>query len=163
MQRLFVALSAFILAACQSAVPVSAPAFSKEQIEIFQQNGFEQVGDSWQLGINDKLLFPTDESELRQEQALIIERLTRALLGVGVRGARVVGHTDSTGSESYNDTLSEKRALSVKDAMAKAGMAPEAIEARGLGARQPVESNDTEEGRQENRRVVVIVTSLDVS
>ncbi len=161
MRRFLLALTALVLAACQSVGPTTG--FSKQQIAVLEQNGFEKVGDDWELGLNDRLLFPTDQSQLGEEQAQVIDRLTRALTGVGVRGARVIGHTDSTGSEDYNDKLSMERATAVRAAMIRSGMDEAAVVAEGVGARQPVEPNSTAQGRRENRRVVVRVSSFHVS
>jgi OOP family OmpA-OmpF porin len=69
----------------------------------------------------------------------------------------VEGHTDSLGSEAYNQRLSERRAQSVRDALIDAGVAPSRIATVGFGESKPIASNDTEEGRQENRRVDMIL------
>lgn len=70
----------------------------------------------------------------------------------------VEGHTDSVGSEEYNQTLSEKRANSVRDYLIQQGVASTTITARGFGESQPVVSNDTAAGRQQNRRVEMVVS-----
>jgi outer membrane protein OmpA-like peptidoglycan-associated protein len=67
----------------------------------------------------------------------------------------VYGHTDSTGSESYNQDLSERRAISVADFLTRDGVQSARIGTRGFGETQPVASNDTEEGRAQNRRVEI--------
>lgn len=158
MQRLFMIFAFLVLAACQS---VPAPGgFTPQQVAVLEENGFEKVGDNWELGLADRLLFPSDESELGETQAAIVTRLTTSLLGIGVNGARVVGHTDSTGTDSHNAALSLARALAVKGAMVRAGMPETGIREEGAGAHWPVESNATAAGRQENRRVVIIVSSL---
>jgi len=66
---------------------------------------------------------------------------------------QVQGHTDSIGGEAVNQSLSEARANSVKDALARLGVAPGRMTARGFGATQPVADNGTEEGRARNRRI----------
>ncbi len=67
----------------------------------------------------------------------------------------VAGHTDSAGSEGYNQGLSERRAASVHDYLVGAGIAEERLSSRGYGESQPIADNDTDEGRAENRRVVL--------
>ncbi len=67
----------------------------------------------------------------------------------------VEGYTDSVGSESYNQRLSERRAEAVRDYMMSLGIAAERIETRGHGEANPVASNDTAEGRAQNRRVII--------
>ena len=113
--------------------------------------------------MNDRLLFPTDGSLLGQQQVIVITELSHALLNVGIHGATVTGHTDSTGPEDYNKTLSLQRAQAVKAGMVAAGMSGDDIRTDGAGELEPIESNATIEGRQENRRVVIRVRSFDAT
>ena len=69
----------------------------------------------------------------------------------------MIGHTDSKGSESYNQGLSERRAQAVTALLVAAGVDASIIDTSGMGETQPVASNDTEEGRARNRRVEVHV------
>ena len=69
----------------------------------------------------------------------------------------VVGHTDSVGTEEYNQQLSLRRANAVKDYMVSEGIDPGIIDVKGMGEAEPVASNDTAEGRTENRRVEISV------
>jgi len=71
---------------------------------------------------------------------------------------QVEGHTDSVGSDQFNQVLSEQRAASVRDFLVEQGVAAGSVSARGFGKTQPVASNDTPEGRQRNRRVELVVT-----
>jgi len=70
----------------------------------------------------------------------------------------VEGHTDSVGGDDYNQQLSEKRAGAVRDYLVQQGIAGDGIVARGLGKTQPVATNDTPEGRQQNRRVELVLS-----
>jgi outer membrane protein OmpA-like peptidoglycan-associated protein len=70
----------------------------------------------------------------------------------------VEGHTDSVGSDEYNQELSEHRAQSVREYFVQQGIASGAIEARGFGKTEPIASNDTAEGRQQNRRVELVLS-----
>lgn len=70
----------------------------------------------------------------------------------------VEGHTDSVGSDQYNQDLSEHRAQSVRDYFVQQGIAAGAIDARGFGKTDPIASNDTAEGRQQNRRVELVLS-----
>jgi len=65
----------------------------------------------------------------------------------------ISGHTDSKGSDEYNEKLSKARAGSVRDYMVNKGVMPDRIVAKGYGESVPVDTNDTDEGRQQNRRV----------
>ena len=68
----------------------------------------------------------------------------------------VEGHTDSVGSVAYNQTLSERRATTVRDYLVSQGIDASRITTRGFGKSKPIASNDTAEGRAENRRVEII-------
>ena len=70
---------------------------------------------------------------------------------------QIEGHTDSVGSDEFNQTLSERRAGSVRDFLADQGVPASSITARGFGKTQPAAANDTAEGRQRNRRVELVV------
>ena len=70
---------------------------------------------------------------------------------------RIEGHTDSTGSDEYNQRLSERRAGSVKDFLAGHGIAMDRMVAVGYGENRPVEDNSTKDGRQKNRRVEIVI------
>ena len=71
---------------------------------------------------------------------------------------QVEGHTDSVGTDDYNQQLSEKRAGAVRDYLVQQSISADAIEARGFGKTEPVASNDTPEGRQQNRRVEMVIS-----
>lgn len=70
---------------------------------------------------------------------------------------RIVGHTDSTGSDAINNPLSVDRAQSVRDYLAGRGVAPARVETTGRGAREPVADNNTDAGRAQNRRVEIFL------
>lgn len=73
------------------------------------------------------------------------------------RPVRVEGHTDSIASEAYNQTLSERRAEAVADWLAAHGVDRQRLRTVGWGESRPVATNDTPSGRQQNRRVEVII------
>ncbi len=149
-----------LLAACQT-IP-AVPRFSQAQVAVLQQEGFKPAGETWELGIEDRVLFAVNESALQPESIAIIDRLAKTLAGIGLGGAMIEGHTDSSGSSEYNQALSLRRAAAVKAAMVTAGMPEAGVRVIGLGETDPIESNDTPEGRAQNRRVVVIVAPSDL-
>lgn len=159
MRKLMLGIMVLALAACQT-VP-DKPAFNARQIAAMQQEGFKPVGENYELGISDRVLFEVNQSELLPETAESIVRVARVLVGVGISGATVEGHTDSTGAAEYNAALSMRRAEAVKTRLASGGLNPAAIRAEGLGEADPIDSNDTAEGRAQNRRVVIVVTPAD--
>jgi len=70
----------------------------------------------------------------------------------------VEGHTDSIGSEEFNQRLSEQRAATVREYLVGQGLASESVTATGFGKTMPVATNDTASGRQKNRRVELVVS-----
>ncbi|WP_370526495.1 OmpA family protein [Pantoea sp. Ap-967] len=82
-----------------------------------------------------------------------LQSLLPRLNGLGVNKIKVVGHTDSVGSDAYNQKLSERRAASVAEYLISQGLAPQKVTSEGHGESEPVADNDTEEGRAHNRRV----------
>jgi outer membrane protein OmpA-like peptidoglycan-associated protein len=159
MRSTFALAALALLAACQTTP--KKPTFSKAQVALMVAEGFKPVGENYELGISDKVLFAVDQSELVPENSAVVERLAKVLSGVGIHGALVEGHTDSTGSDQYNQALSERRAVTVKGALGRGGLNEASLRAQGLGESDPIETNDSEEGRAQNRRVVVVVTPLD--
>lgn len=101
----------------------------------------------------DGVTFETASADLTVEARVILDEVAAALVSNDDVRVRVNGHTDSTGSRAYNLTLSQNRADSVVAYLASRGVAVGRMEARGFGPDQPVATNDTAEGRQENRRV----------
>lgn len=159
LRRSFRALSflfvAAALAACQS---VPAPTgFNAVQIAALKAEGFVETDAGWALTLPERLLFATDESDLKPEQIEAIAKIAGRLSAVGITSARVEGHTDSVGSSAYNLKLSQARAQAVAVPMQANGMALTPDQVIGRGEALPLSSNDTAEGRQDNRRVVVIV------
>lgn len=161
MRKMVVLMLIVALAACQT-VPKKL-AFSKVQIATLTELGFKPTGENFELGLDDRVLFAVDKSELNPEANAVLSRLATTLLKVGIHGAGVVGHTDSTGSDDYNLVLSQRRAAAVKAGLVAVGMDPAEIRDQGVGETQPIASNDTEEGRQQNRRVAIVVTPLDAN
>ena len=85
-------------------------------------------------------------------------RLSAVLKQYPDKQIAVEGHTDATVSDSYNQKLSEDRAAAVRAALVQGGVDPGSITSKGLGETTPVATNDTPAGRQQNRRVEVIIT-----
>jgi outer membrane protein OmpA-like peptidoglycan-associated protein len=82
------------------------------------------------------------------------------LAATGLNHARMDGHTDNYGEDSYNEALSLKRANAVADTWAKGANIPRSnLTTRGLGKKYPVASNSTSQGRAENRRVAVVIST----
>lgn len=103
--------------------------------------------------MQDALLFDFGKSELRPEAAPALEKLALVLQKNPTLHFEIGGHTDNIGNEASNQTLSEQRALTVYKALIVKNVAPEQLAWKGYGKTQPNAPNDTDEGRQKNRRV----------
>jgi OOP family OmpA-OmpF porin len=105
----------------------------------------------------DGVHFDFDKATLKPEAKVVLNEAA-ALLNKHERVVvEVAGHTDSIGSEAYNQGLSERRANAVQDYLVSKGVRASRLTAKGYGESMPVASNDTDEGRAENRRVELIV------
>jgi OOP family OmpA-OmpF porin len=102
-----------------------------------------------------------DKAEVRPEAMPIIEEAAAMLNSHGNLGVVVEGHTDSLGSVEHNRKLSLQRAESVKRQLVKFGVDERRIVVVGKGAIQPIDTNDTIEGRARNRRVVIVIYQPD--
>jgi outer membrane protein OmpA-like peptidoglycan-associated protein len=108
------------------------------------------------LTIGD-VLFATGKADLSSEAARSVDKLADFLQKYPNRNVLIEGHTDSVGSDEFNLTLSQKRADSVKEALTSKAIPEERITTKGYGKKYPVASNDTAAGKQQNRRVEVII------
>ena len=102
------------------------------------------------------VLFDTGKATLKPGAFETIDRVAKALQESPERKVMIEGHTDSVGSDSYNQSLSEQRAQSVQGALMQRGVSGSQISALGKGETTPVASNDDAGGRQQNRRVELI-------
>ncbi|WP_339640001.1 OmpA family protein [uncultured Porticoccus sp.] len=110
-------------------------------------------GDNIRLVMPSSITFGVDRHEVRPEFFGTLESVAIVLKEFDKTNIRIAGHTDSTGSAEYNQTLSERRAGSVGQLLISQGIVSGRVWTTGYGYRYPVASNDTAEGRQANRRV----------
>jgi len=103
----------------------------------------------------NNIFFDFDKATLRSESRLELDRWVRMLNENPAISLEIAGHADSTGPEPYNQKLSERRAQAVCDYLVEQGIDRGRLVAKGFGELQPVAANDSEEGRQRNRRVEV--------
>jgi outer membrane protein OmpA-like peptidoglycan-associated protein len=104
------------------------------------------------------VLFKTGSFELLPGARERLAKVSGIVLAYPSLHLQVEGHTDSVGGDEYNQTLSEKRAGSVRDYLVQQGIYADSIESRGFGKTMPIASNDTSEGRQQNRRVELVLS-----
>lgn len=123
-------------------------------------------GDSLLLNMPSQVTFDVDSSAVKPEFRNTLNDVASTLVQYESTYIDVYGHTDSTGSDAYNQTLSERRAQSVSSYLSSRGVQSARLATRGFGESQPVASNTTEDGRAQNRRVeirIVPVTQADVN
>ena len=102
------------------------------------------------------VLFDTGKATLKPGAYTTIDRLATVLKEDAARKVLIEGHTDSVGSDEYNQSLSERRAASVQAALFERGVEASQISTVGKGETTPVASNDNAAGRQQNRRVELV-------
>ena len=116
--------------------------------------------ESLKIDIANEVSFDVDSSAIKPAFEPTLNKVADVLQRFPKTVVHVIGHTDSTGSESYNQQLSERRAQSVVSYFASRGVVSERLKPTGRGELQPRASNDTESGRQLNRRVEIIVKPI---
>jgi outer membrane protein OmpA-like peptidoglycan-associated protein len=104
------------------------------------------------------VLFDSAKFTLRPAAREKLAKISGIILGYPTLSLAIEGNTDSVGGDSYNQQLSENRAGSVRDYLTSQGIPAASMTARGFGKTQPVASNDTSAGRQQNRRVELVVS-----
>ena len=116
-----------------------------------------RVGEGIKITFDSGLLFDFDSFKLRQNTREDLEEMASTLKKYEDTNILIEGHTDAQGSEDYNQELSENRADQVNQYLMELGVDPGRINTIGYGESQPIASNETADGRQENRRVEVAI------
>jgi outer membrane protein OmpA-like peptidoglycan-associated protein len=117
-------------------------------------------GDDLLLNIPSGINFAYNSANVQPQFRGTLDKVASVLADYPQTYIDVYGHTDSTGSDSYNQDLSERRATSVADYLSSHGVQAARIATRGFGETQPIETNDTEQGRAANRRVEIKVVPI---
>lgn len=117
-------------------------------------------GDEIELVMPGNVTFDTNQSTIRpgfndtlSSVSLVLKEFDKTII-------QIEGHTDSTGAESYNQLLSERRASSVRDFLLNQGIEPRRTRAVGYGQRYPIASNESASGREQNRRVELTLVPM---
>jgi len=109
------------------------------------------------------VLFKVDKASLLPAGQRKVNEFAGVIQQSSNRMVLIAGHTDSTGGETYNDNLSERRAYSVREALIAEGVDSERLIVSAFGEKQPIASNATALGRQKNRRVEITLLNENVS
>jgi outer membrane protein OmpA-like peptidoglycan-associated protein len=133
----------------------------KQQAELSKVAEVERpTEDTLVVTLREKVLFDTNEYMLKPGAEDNLNQIADILIRYPDTYIRVEGHTDSSGSETYNQWLSEKRAQAVADFLISRGVDPMRTQPVGYGETRPVATNETPEGRQQNRRVEIHIEPL---
>ncbi|MFO7526619.1 MAG: OmpA family protein [Ignavibacteriaceae bacterium] len=117
----------------------------------------ERVGEGIALKFDSGILFGFDSATLQPQAKENIYKLADILKKYPDSNILIAGHTDSDGSEQYNQSLSERRAKAVSDYTKLQGVSSSRLSVVGLGETEPIASNDSESGKQLNRRVEIAI------
>jgi OOP family OmpA-OmpF porin len=104
-----------------------------------------------------KIRFESGRATIDLDSSGLLDRLIETALRCPTADIEIAGHTDADGEDAFNQTLSEKRAQAVTDYLVKAGLPANRFTAIGYGSTQPVATNDTDEGKAQNRRIEFVV------
>lgn len=119
----------------------------------------ERVGEGIEVEFASAILFGYDKSDLSEEAKGNLSKLVTVLNNYPDTDIEIQGHTDNKGSDSYNKTLSQNRAITVSNNLISKGIKASRIIIKGYGEMAPKYSNDTEGGRASNRRVEFLITA----
>ena len=130
--------------------------FVRDTLDVYMQH----IKEGIKVKI-DNLFFATNKTYILPQSEQAMSDLAQFLLDNPSVTIHITGHTDAVGSDEANQILSEGRANAVRKDLIKRGVAEERLTAEGKGEKEPVADNDTEEGRQLNRRVEFVITGTD--
>lgn len=133
----------------------------KQEAELREQLGsdvgIQNTGDRLIVTMPQDVLFDVDSASLRPTLLQDLRDVGQSLLTYPNTTAQVIGHTDSDGDAAYNQNLSERRAQSVVNVFIAEGVPAGRLQVIGQGEDKPIASNLTEEGKQQNRRVEIVI------
>jgi outer membrane protein OmpA-like peptidoglycan-associated protein len=155
------ARGAIVGAAMGGAAGAAVGAIMDSQAEDLQDRlpnaRVERVGEGIAVTFDSGILFAVNQSTLQSAGQQNLRDLVASLEEYEGTEVLVIGHTDSTGEEAYNQSLSERRSDSARTFLIGAGLDPGRVRAMGRGELEPIATNDTEAGRQANRRVEIAI------
>ena len=130
---------------------------AKELEEELEGAQVERVGEGIQITFDSAILFGFDSAEVKAEAKDNLTSLAASLQEYPNTEVMIIGHTDATGPEEYNQTLSERRAAAARAVLIDRGVSASRVGTQGLGEFEPIASNETADGRAQNRRVEVAI------
>lgn len=145
-----------------TAIGGSATALAAKETSVedrLSRLGAEVTGTEITIRLPGSILFDFDSAELRADAERTLEEVAAVLVAYAPRPVRIDGHTDSIASDAYNQGLSERRAASVLGWLQRHGVAANRMQSAGLGESRPVAENASAAGRQQNRRVELVISA----
>lgn len=130
---------------------------AQEMEEDLEGASIERVGEGIKITFDSGILYDVDKANLKPAAKQNINELSEILKKYDDTNILIEGHTDDSGSDEYNQTLSEQRAASVSDYLSSLGIANSRITTTGYGELQPVADNSSAAGKTQNRRVEVAI------
>ena len=127
----------------------------QQQFAASDAANIQRNADVLAVTFKSDVLFDVNSATLKPGAYTEINRVAQVLVQYPQTDIQIAGHTDSSGSETYNQTLSERRSVSVQNALLNQNVAPVRMRTVGFGEGQPIADNSTAAGRQLNRRVIV--------
>ncbi len=121
----------------------------------------ERVGEGIKITFDSGILYDVNKATLRSEAKMNLDKMAAILNKYPDTNILIEGHTDATGTDEHNLELSRNRASSVSNYLAGLGVDPARFTAMGYGESQPIATNDTDDGRQANRRVELAIMAND--
>ncbi|PJX14751.1 cell envelope biogenesis protein OmpA [Halomonas sp. 141] len=155
---------ALIGAAVGAAAGAGVGAYMDRQEQQLRENlqgsriEIDRRGDDIVLNMPSSVTFGFDSAELTSDARSALNEVANVLTQYTDTRVNIAGHTDSTGNADYNQRLSERRAESVGRYLSQNGVSSMRLNTLGYGATRPVASNDSEQGRAQNRRVEITLT-----
>lgn len=134
---------------------------AKELAQNIKGARVERVGEGINVTFESGLLYDFDSDVVRPEARTNLSELAKSLDKYDGSDLLIVGHTDQVGSSEYNQTLSEKRGTAAANYLVSQGVSRSRVTTLGRGEKEPIASNETEAGRQQNRRIEVAIFASD--
>lgn len=129
------------------------------EAQLGQNADVERIGEGIKVTFESGILFQTNKADLNTSSKDALTKFAKTLSDYPDTNIMIYGHTDNTGTDAINQPLSERRANAVKVFLVNAGVGSPRITTQGMGSSSPVATNDTEAGRQQNRRVEIAITA----
>ena len=145
------------VASAVSGQPIGASQVAQAE-RLASELGGTPSAEGLVVSLSERVLFDFGKADLRADARPVLEKVS-ALIRVRTGTVTISGHTDDRGSDAFNQELSERRATAVKGELERSfGVDPTRLAAQGRGETQPVAPNDSDDNRQKNRRVDIVIS-----